>query len=94
MLVCTNTDMGTKTIGLDDEAYERLRAQKRDGESFSDTVKRITEAVASDWREGFGRLDDETADRVAAAVARTMDATVVTNNRDDFGRFDVAVEGY
>ena len=67
--------MGTKTIGLDDEAYERLRAQKRDGESFSDTVKRITEAVASDWREGFGRLDDETADRIAAVVAESREST-------------------
>ena len=33
-------------------------------------------------------------DLLIAAVARTMDATVVTNNRDDFERFDVAVEGY
>ncbi len=67
--------MGTKTIGLDDEAYERLEAQKREDESFSDTVKRITEAVASDWREGFGRLDDETAERVAAAVDESRAAT-------------------
>ena len=67
--------MGTKTIGLDDEAYERLEAQKRKGESFSDTVKRITEAVASDWREGFGRLDDETADRIAAVVAESREST-------------------
>ena len=67
--------MGTKTIGLDDEAYERLKAQKREGESFSDTVKRITEAVSSDWREGFGRLDDETADRIAAAVAESREST-------------------
>ena len=35
--------MGSKTVGLDDEAYDRLEAQKREGESFSDTVKRITE---------------------------------------------------
>ena len=67
--------MGTKTIGLDDEAYERLRAQKREGESFSDTIKRITGAVSSDWREGFGRLDDETADRVATAVAESHEST-------------------
>ena len=35
-----------------------------------------------------------TGDLLIAAVARTMDATVVTNNREDFERFDVAVEGY
>lgn len=41
--MCTQTqDKGTKTIGLDDEAYERLKAQKREDESFSGTVKRIT----------------------------------------------------
>ena len=33
-------------------------------------------------------------DLLIAAVARTMDATVVTNDRDDFDRFDVTVEGY
>jgi predicted CopG family antitoxin len=67
--------MGTTTIGLDDEAYERLEAQKREGESFSDTVTRITEAMASDWREGFGRLDDDTADRIAAVVAESREST-------------------
>ena len=64
-----------KIIRLDDEAYERLEAHKREGESFSDTVKRITEAIASDWREGFGRLDDGTADRIAAVVAESRRAT-------------------
>ena len=33
-------------------------------------------------------------DLLIAAVARAMDATVITNNREDFDRFDVAVEGY
>ena len=33
-------------------------------------------------------------DLLIAAVARTMDATVVTNDGQDFDRFDVAVEGY
>ena len=67
--------MGTKTIGLDEEAYERLAAQKREGESFSDTVKRLTETVASDWREGFGGLDDETADELEAIVQASREAT-------------------
>lgn len=61
--------MGTKTIGLDEEAYERLRAQKREGESFSDTVKRITEEVSSDWRAGFGSLPEEEGERLEDVVS-------------------------
>ena len=34
--------MDVKTVGLDRDAYDRLRAEKREGESFSDVVKRIT----------------------------------------------------
>ena len=33
-------------------------------------------------------------DLLIAAVARTLNATVVTDNREDFERFDVAVKGY
>jgi len=34
--------MEVKTVGLDRDAYERLKAEKRAGESFSDVVKRLT----------------------------------------------------
>lgn len=34
------THMGTTTISLSDEAYGVLKAQKREGESFSDLVLR------------------------------------------------------
>jgi len=67
--------MGTRTIGLDDEAYERLAAQKRDDESFSDVVKRLTDTVASNWRTGFGRLDDESAAQLEAVVAASREAS-------------------
>jgi len=60
--------MGTKTIGLDEEAYERLSAEKREGESFSDVVRRITAEVRTDWREGFGKYE-EAGERLEA-VAR------------------------
>jgi predicted CopG family antitoxin len=33
--------MGSKTISLDEEAYEQLRSQKRGNESFSDVVFRL-----------------------------------------------------
>jgi predicted CopG family antitoxin len=34
--------MGTRTISVSDEAYARLKALKRQGESFSDVISRLT----------------------------------------------------
>ncbi|WP_436911407.1 antitoxin VapB family protein [Halosimplex marinum] len=53
------------TISLDEEAYERLVAEKREGESFSDVVKRLTGERS--WREVAGIWDDE-IDDIAAAI--------------------------
>lgn len=67
--------MGTKTIGLDDEAYDRLDAEKREGESFSDTIKRITDEVATDWRHSIGKYSGEQADAFAEAVRESRETT-------------------
>jgi predicted CopG family antitoxin len=45
--------MSSKNISLRDEAYRRLEALKREGESFSDVVLRLTE---EDKWSGFGAL--------------------------------------
>ncbi len=34
--------MGKKTISIKDEAYERLKRLKKEGESFTDLVNRLT----------------------------------------------------
>jgi predicted CopG family antitoxin len=59
--------MGTKTISLADDAYERLKAEKREGESFSDVVRRLTKSVTLD--DYYGVLDPETADELEAIVS-------------------------
>ena len=33
--------MATKTISIDTEAYERLKKRKKEGESFSEAIKRL-----------------------------------------------------
>lgn len=38
----THTEMGKKNIAISDEAYQRLRALKKAGESFTDVIERIT----------------------------------------------------
>lgn len=60
--------MGTKTISLADDAYERLRAEKRENESFSDVVRRLTEGVSLE--EYYGVLSEETADELEEIVSR------------------------
>lgn len=34
--------MGTKTLTITEEAYDRLKAHKQEGESFTDVVLRLT----------------------------------------------------
>lgn len=59
--------MGTKTISLADDAYERLRSEKKEGESFSDVVRRLTEGT--DLSDYYGILSEETADDLEDVVA-------------------------
>lgn len=62
--------MGTKNISIRDDVYRKLKASKRDDESFSDAIDRL---IAS--REGdhplydlVGMLDDEEAEQLRDRV--------------------------
>ena len=59
--------MGTKTISLSDDAYERLSAAKRDGESFSDVVRRLAPGIQ--LTDYVGALDEATGDELEQTVA-------------------------
>ncbi|RQG99006.1 antitoxin VapB family protein [Natrarchaeobius oligotrophus] len=58
--------MATKTISLDEEAYERLKARKKEGESFSETVKRL--AGERSWNEVAGILSEGEARDLESAI--------------------------
>lgn len=75
--------MGTKTISLEDSAYERLRAAKRKDESFSGVVNRLTRSNRRSLHELSGLLDKATVDAAAEAIAemRKEDAKTEENRQ-------------
>ena len=72
MYVHVHRNMGTKTISLADDAYERLKARKREGESFSDVVRRLTDMT--DLEKYHGVLSDETAEELEEVVREQREA--------------------
>ncbi|WP_435194381.1 antitoxin VapB family protein [Natronomonas sp. EA1] len=56
----------SKSIRLSEDAYERLAAHKREGETFSDVVLRL--AGERSLLELAGILSDEEADALAEAI--------------------------
>ena len=56
--------MSTKTVSLDEKAYELLKKRKEKGESFSDVVKKLTKEkslleIAGIWEDGELRKNIE-----------------------------------
>jgi predicted CopG family antitoxin len=65
--------MGTKTIGVKERTYERLKAHKRGDESFSETLDRILGDVDADWRTHAGFLSEDAADDFATEIESGLD---------------------
>ena len=66
--------MGTKTVRLDEDVYERVRSQKRDDETFSEAIDRLT--GGSSLLDLEGTLDDEEADDLREAIDESREADV------------------
>ncbi|AFZ73404.1 antitoxin VapB family protein [Natronobacterium gregoryi] len=62
--------MGTKTVSIRGDVYERLRARKRDDESFSALLERLLEESEPDWEATFGTLSSEDTGGLEEVVAR------------------------
>ena len=70
----------TKTISLTEEAYRRLKARKRRGESFSDVVLRLT--ARRPLVDFAGALGEESGRALAEAIeAARRERAVLDVNR-------------
>jgi len=61
--------MATKSLTITDEAYDRLKEHKRDDESFTDTILRLT-GDDRDVMKGFGVMSDVEGFREAVEQTR------------------------
>lgn len=61
--------MGTKSLTITEEAYDRLKAYQRDDESFTETILRLT-GEERDVMQGFGAMADVEGFREAVEGTR------------------------
>lgn len=69
--------METKTIDVREDVYKRLKARKREDESFTDLMDRILNETQADWREGFGTLDATETEELERVVEMSRSRTSV-----------------
>lgn len=69
--------MATKTIGITEEVYGRLKARKRDGESFTELIDRLLEETGADWRVGFGSLPEAEGEELESLVEASRNGSNV-----------------
>lgn len=59
--------MGTKTISISEDAYQRLVRLKREGESFTDVIQRVT--GGAELSRYAGSISADLADELRRASA-------------------------
>jgi len=66
-----NTDMGVKTITVTEEAYKMLAKEKKEDESFSEVIKRLTKerGKLSDSL-GAWKMTDQEAQEIFSSLKR------------------------
>jgi len=74
--------VATKTITLTEEAYQRLRALKRDDESFTDVVLRLTNSEQN-LMKGFGSWSNTDLREEVEAAQNEFDEDFETNLDDE-----------
>ncbi|WP_435194700.1 antitoxin VapB family protein [Natronomonas sp. EA1] len=78
--------MGTKTVRLDEQVYERIRQQKRPDETFSEAIDRLLggsslaelgdifdDSQVEEMREAIEKADEADAEEVADVRERFDD---------------------
>lgn len=73
--------MGSKTISVDDEAYELLKHAKLADESFSDVVKRTLGGNRARLSELAGILTEGEAKKVKRAIREAREADAAAEER-------------
>ena len=81
--------MGTKSIRLDESVYERIKAHKQEGESFSETIDRLTsEYSLLDFAGGYST---EAADRHRELLDRS-ETTGAAKRKEQLERMGIDTE--
>lgn len=73
--------MPSRTVSLERSSYERLKAAKRPGESFSETVDRLTVADRPSFRWLSGVLSGDDARRIREAVREMRENEAIAERR-------------